>query len=344
MSESILKALMQLFAVITKPESNVNERQLIVKSFLKEQLNKELVEEYLKVFDSFYELHQRKQSSKSRRRKRTAASSVKILMICNAINKELTQKQKLVVIIRLLEFIKSDIEISEQELEFVATVADSFNIPLNEFENIKTFVLYSSKTILDSDKVLIIDSNHEFTHPQIKHINSYFLSGQIIIYNISFANMQIFTFIGEKELYLNGQLLSEYKIHILTAGSSIRNSKIKPIYYSDIISTFNIDKIKSKVVFEANNITYKFKNGVFGIHKMSFIERSGKLIGIMGASGSGKSTLLNVLNGTYKPTNGEILINGIDIYKESTKIEGIIGYVSQDDLLKEELTVFQNLY
>jgi ABC-type multidrug transport system ATPase subunit len=44
------------------------------------------------------------------------------------------------------------------------------------------------------------------------------------------------------------------------------------------------------------------------------------------------------------PTEGRVLINGIDIYREKIKANGLIGHVSQDDLLMEELTVFQNLY
>jgi ABC-type multidrug transport system ATPase subunit len=64
----------------------------------------------------------------------------------------------------------------------------------------------------------------------------------------------------------------------------------------------------------------------------------------MGASGSGKSTLLNVLNGTEKPSSGRVLINGIDIHHDSAKVHGIIGYIPQDDLLIEDLTVFENLY
>ena len=69
-----------------------------------------------------------------------------------------------------------------------------------------------------------------------------------------------------------------------------------------------------------------------------------RLVGIMGGSGSGKSTLLNVLNGNYPPSSGEIKINGIGLYESPKLLEGVIGFVPQDDLLIEELSVFENLY
>jgi ABC-type multidrug transport system ATPase subunit len=64
----------------------------------------------------------------------------------------------------------------------------------------------------------------------------------------------------------------------------------------------------------------------------------------MGASGSGKSTLLNVLNGTERPSSGRVQVNGVDIHERPGDVQGIVGYVPQDDLLIEELTVFENLY
>jgi ABC-type multidrug transport system ATPase subunit len=45
-----------------------------------------------------------------------------------------------------------------------------------------------------------------------------------------------------------------------------------------------------------------------------------------------------------KPDEGEVLINGFNIYTEKNKIKGVVGFVPQDDLLIEELTVYQNLY
>jgi ABC transport system ATP-binding/permease protein len=343
MSERILKALMQLFAIIANPKSSNRDRRPIVESFLEQQLNRDLVDEYLKIFDLFYITHQQKFKSSASNEKITSASSVKVLTICTEINKELTQKQKLIVVIRLLEFINTDKNITQQENEFVTTVSDTFNIDSIEYQSLRSFVLKEGE-IEQSDRILLINSRKKLDDAEYNHHFIEMLSGQIVVYALKSANMHIFTFDGENELYLNNQLLDPNKVHILSSGASIKNAKIKPLYYSDIISAYSALKLKSKIAFEAYNISYKFRNGSIGLHRMNFIKKSGKLIGIIGASGSGKSTLLNVLNGNLHPHTGKILINGIDIHNEPKKIEGTIGYVSQDDMLMEELTVFQNLY
>jgi ABC-type multidrug transport system ATPase subunit len=64
----------------------------------------------------------------------------------------------------------------------------------------------------------------------------------------------------------------------------------------------------------------------------------------MGGSGAGKSTLLNVLNSMETPSAGSVKINGKNIHTEREAIQGVIGHVSQDDLLIEELTVYENLF
>ena len=344
MSERILKALMQLFAIIARPESNKEERRTVVGTFLKQQLNTELVNEYLLIFDKYYDEYQKKQSGK-KKRKTIALSSVKVLKICTEINGELSLKQKIVVVVRLLEFIKADFdEITDQELEFVETVSDTFNIPNDEFIRLKAFVLYSFEKTPNSTRILQIDNNQNFKHEKVKHIYQENLSGQIRVFNMTIAHMYLFRYLGDNELYLNSQPIHADKVYAINPGYAIRSSKIKPIYYGDIISAFYSDENQSRLVFEAKNIDYTFKGGKKGLNNISFVQESGHLVGIMGASGAGKSTLLNVLNGSNTPSNGEVLINGINIHTESEKIEGLIGHVSQDDLLIEELTVFQNLY
>ena len=345
MSERILKALMQLFAIIAKVDGVTSASRGIVESFLKQQLSLDLVDEYLNVFDDFLEQHHQVSKRKDGGAKRTSLASVKVLRICTQINEELAQKQKVVVLLRLIEFIHSSNEISEQELEFVQTVSETFNIENEEFLRMRAFVEKEIGDMPDKEEFLIIDGKPE---QKFEHAHHIFVdsmgAGSVCAISIPSVGMYACRYFGGTELNLNGQAMIPNKVYILTPGSSLRSSKVQPIYYSDIISAYMSRGTRTRITFNANNIEFAFKGGKLGLRGVNIHEESGKLIGIMGGSGAGKSTLLNVLNSNEVPTKGEVLINGIDIHRQKDKIEGVIGHVSQDDLLIEELTVFQNLF
>jgi len=344
MSERILKALMQLFAIVANVGRDVSNTREFVRLFLDEQLNKELVDEYLLVYDRYYN-EQNKKREGLKARKRTSLNSVKVLKICMEINKELTQKQKIYVLVQLLEFIYQNDNDTEQALEFLETVADAFNINSGEYQLAKDFVSAKKDEINRTDAILLINQEEDDPGPNY-HIQAEGLNGQVRILHIRSVNTLFMKYFGTTELQLNGQLINPRKTYVLTQGSSLRGSKVSPIYYSDVINSFLADTGIEKTTFKSERITYRFKNGNIGLHPMTINEESGNLIGIMGASGAGKSTLLNVLNGNYEPSTGAVMINGFDIHdpENKDKIEGVIGYVSQDDLLIEELTVFQNIF
>jgi ABC-type multidrug transport system ATPase subunit len=344
MSERILKALMQMFAIIAKVDGVTNTGRQIVQSFLKQQLNSEMVSQYLDIFDQYLEEYHKISQRKEGAAKRTSLGSVRILKICYQINKELTQKQKAVVLLRLLEFIYSSNDISPQELEFVTTVAETFNISDEEFKRAMDFVRSQPDFVPDSPFLLVIDDKDAKPNFSVKHIQSTHLNGQIRVLHIPSVSMYVMRYFGTDALYLNGQVITQDKLYVLTEGSSIRSNRIHPVYYSDIVSCFLSDSSRTPISFVAQIEEYRFKTGQIGLRNVNIYEESGKLVGIMGGSGAGKSTLLNVLNGNEKPTKGSVLINGINIHTEKDKAEGIIGMVPQDDLLIEELTVFQNLF
>ncbi len=345
MSEKILKALMQLFAIIARPQSNDRDRRGVVEAFLKRQLNQELVKQYMGFFDEFYQEAQEKQKKSSQDR-RTAAISVRVLRICNDINDQLTQDQKIIVLVQLLEFCKSEgSEVSQLELEFIQSVSESFNVDQAEHNLIKNFILDPFTSVPKSPGVLIIDNKESHEDSEVKHLCNEDVKGQIWVLFVHSAGMYFVRFTQTGELYMNGQLLQEDKVYPFNPGSSLRDPKSSPIYYSDIIKQFLPEELQaSRVVYEVNNLEYRFRSGKIGIHTMSFEEESGRMVGIMGASGAGKSTLLSVLNGINPPFSGEVVINGVSIHSGSEEVKGLIGYVSQDDLLIEELTVFENLY
>ncbi|MDC1222125.1 ATP-binding cassette domain-containing protein [Salibacteraceae bacterium] len=345
MSEKLLKALMQLFAIIADVDDLNNKSRIVVENFLKQRLSQDQVLAYLGHYDEYLETHHKVSKRKEGKRKKTAVNSVKVLKIGTQINAELEQRQKIFVLLRLVEYINIDKTPSEQELEFVDTISEVFNIPNEELQQLKAFVTCSESTIADDSNVLIINADKALSNrTENKHIQHDSLSGTLAVRGIESVGMYAVKFFGKDELLLNGQIIDPERTYILTQGSSIRSTKVSPIYYSDIISSFLSDLSQNKIVFVADDITYRFKGGKIGCHPLTFTEESGSLIGIMGASGSGKSTLLNILNGAYTPYSGSVTINGIDIHHDTDGVSGMIGYISQDDLLIEELTVYQNLF
>ncbi len=351
MSEVILKALMQLFALIVDidevQEISVTERA-IIRSFLSRQLNQELVEKYMSVFDEYLNLYHEDTITKGsvKERKRNALKAVKILSICETINEELEQTQKIYVIIQLIEYIAYGIEIRETELDFLQTVASAFNIPEDEYQNMLGFVVYAVKDISPKRNVLLINSEKESQIPGVNHLYSKNLLGEISFLNIPSVNTILLRYNGKEDLLLNGQNIYSGLTYTFVHGSSIRGQNIEPIYYTDVAGTFSTLSISSELSLIARNVEFRFKNSDNGLHEFNLQEKSGKLVGIMGGSGVGKSTLLNILNGNLEPQKGEILINGYDLYheKDKEKLNGVIGFIPQDDLLMEDLTVYQNLY
>ncbi|HEX2968534.1 MAG TPA: ATP-binding cassette domain-containing protein [Bacteroidales bacterium] len=347
MSEKILETLMQLFAIIAKPQSNDAERRGVVEAFLRRMLNQELVKKYLTTYDKEYE-EARKKLEKSSAERREGAIAIRIRKLCKEINEQgmLDQEQRIVVVIQVLEFCKSGgKDVSSLELGFISTLAEGLNITSEEYDEIEKFVLNSFENLPSTPNLLVLSSAKDIENTSVKHVIKETLRGTIWILFVPSVNKYFVRFKGSGELSMNGQLLQEEKVYPFSQGSSIKGYKITPIYYWDITMQFMKEEFRaSRVLYEVNNLEYRFKSGKVGIHHMSFSEESGRMVGIMGASGAGKSTLLSVLNGTNNPFDGEVLINGISIHKDKEKVKGLIGYVSQDDLLIEELTVFENLY
>jgi len=346
MSEEILKALMQLFALITKQDGGVEEKEhRYVKNFLKRQIADNKVDEYYSLFKEYATLDiSGNETLPDKEVKLTpVVDSVKILGICRKINKTLTQSQKVIVLVRLYELVNADRKFTSQRMAIISTVADVFKIEKNEKTDIQYFVTGNSPEEINAKNFLLI--NDSGTNPaDFRYLPTDKLDGEILILKIPSVGLYFFKYIGSEDIFLNGLIISSERIYLFASGSTIKLPKGMPIYYSDIVSHYLQDKTAIKITYQVQDVTYLFPDGIPGIRNVSFTEGQGKLVGIMGSSGSGKTTLLNILSGLTAPTKGKIVINGNDLYKDQTKLEGVIGLIPQDDLLIEELTVFQNIF
>jgi ABC-type multidrug transport system ATPase subunit len=96
------------------------------------------------------------------------------------------------------------------------------------------------------------------------------------------------------------------------------------------------------VMIECDNLTKRFGNFTAVDHVSLSVER-GSIFGFLGPNGSGKSTVIRMLCGILEPTEGTARIGGRDVVKEGDAVKEMIGYMSQQFSLYDELTVNENL-
>lgn len=89
-------------------------------------------------------------------------------------------------------------------------------------------------------------------------------------------------------------------------------------------------------VLETQDLTYIYSQGSpfekTAVNHVNLKIEEGEMIGVMGHTGSGKSTLIQHFNGLLKPTSGKILLDGMDIWADKTKIRDVrfqVGLVFQ---------------
>ena len=336
MSDNLLKTIIRLLVIVAKEDEITSSERSAIYDFLIENVNKEEADRYMLFFDELAE------ESKG---KSQIGETKEIIKLSYNVNKELKQEQRLVVLLRLLELIVADEKISEREKELLYLIGNSLNFTTKVVDHLKSYVTATSISKFAAKSVLVV-SNEDHESIRAHHIKVKKLSGFLAFFNVPGTEIYFVKYLGDDHLSLNGLSLLPGRIKVFSHGSSIRGigSAVTPVYFSEVIGGFHHDSQRNKISFIAENVDFHFPNGKKGLNDFNLSEQNGKLIGVMGGSGSGKSTLLNVLNGNESPSSGSVRINGIDIHRDAENAEGIIGYVPQDDLLIEELTVYQNLF
>lgn len=319
-----------------------SEREYVV-NFLEKQLSHDSVNEYLELFDRdvgpLMDL-----SPEVENKPPSVKDSVKIFGICKQINRTLNQSQKAVVLMRLYELVNADKRFTLQRMNIINTVAEVFRILPEEFKSIELFVKHDTDNEPDDSSILVLKHHTRCPDCEADQEGEKTEANLLVILWIPSVDLYFIKHYSDNQLFLNGLPLDSGKIYSMAKGSSLKYQHGQPLYYSDISAHYLLKRSFHKISLEAENISYKYPGGQSGVNNLTITEREGNLIGIMGSSGAGKTTLLNLLSGIYTPSYGTVKINGIDLNKKPAALDGIIGYVPQDDMLMEDLTVFENLY
>ena len=356
MRESVLHALIHIFAIIStvNPAGVTARGKKILRGYLRRYLNQELEEEYFKLYENNLHFYERELRAveEGELSDENSLITFQITNICRQIKKGLFIEERMIVFLQLLEFVYEDSTISEQESSIVDIVARTFNISAKEKTNASAFMLGMRFDKISPDSFLAIegegnigDASSRFAnYHEWHHMVSRGLRGTIYVLFVGSTGHILFMYEGKAPLHFKGRNVVPMRPFLLEPGVNIRGQGMAPLYYTSIFRKFIRSAFIEDILFEGQNIEYHFRGSDNGVQPMSFSIKSGNLVGIMGGSGVGKSTLLNILNGKLKPESGAVFINGYDLHNEPDEVNGLIGYVPQDDLLIEELTVYQNLY
>ena len=120
---------------------------------------------------------------------------------------------------------------------------------------------------------------------------------------------------------------------------SAASDKVMEIYYSEPQIVDKPDAIdlpnrfKGKVEFK--NVSFRYDDGILPVlHNISFVANPGETVAIMGETGCGKTSLIQLIPRFYEPTEGEVLVDGINVNDmKLTQLRKNIGLATQDVLL-----------
>ena len=246
-----------------------------------------------------------------------------VTSICSNLQGDIRKIEKDLLLLRLMEFCHGGFEGKHTDVLF-KTMAQLFNIPQEQYNDFTDFV-----------------DSKETEHVKLHQLEGFDAPLKTLLDPIS--GLLLFTYMGNDTVLLNDVPILTGSFQVWIQSSVLKSKSGKPVYYSSIISTYDQTQSEVKAVeFCGRDINFRFPNSDNGMHDLSFTLRNGELLAIMGGSGTGKTTLLSLLNGSLKPQEGTITINGHSITEPEAK--SLIGFVPQDDLLIEELTVYQNLW
>lgn len=327
MNETILNGLLNLFAIFASVVRIEKEQaSRAVHSYLSSHFGVRSHKEYIELYNELREMYDDSLY--------VIDKENIIRGICEQMKVKLRAEEQLLLLIRFIEFAYTNSDEFKNHLNLFHLIADIFAIPGQEFDDALAFV-----TDTGSPSLLTISGDDDGKE---KHIVRKGMEGTIRVFYIRRFDKQIFTYHGNGQVFMNDIPLTPGIFYAWQHSSVLKGPHFLPVYYSDLLTVFHKNEQKKTIYLSGRDIDFTFKNSHNGLHNLSFDLESGQLVAIMGGSGVGKSTLLGILNGNIRPDSGTITVNGHPM--ESPETRQLIGFVPQDDLLVEELTVYQNLW
>jgi ABC-type multidrug transport system ATPase subunit len=261
-----------------------------------------------------------------------------------------------------LFFILLDLANQSESLEKIIqplTLAEVFGLSENDADRFRLFITAQDPAANDLPDCLVFSSvqtdrteklEGRWIEDRIQDLpdeDNYLeidnFKGKLLVMYLKPIQSFVVRCIGDEGVEVDGTKLSDCRFKIIGAGSSVNFNGKSILTFSEIKQRFLQQNARRVISLSINDLQLSSTHSENPIHSLTLREQSGSLIGILGKEGSGKTTLLKLLAGHIVPDKGHIEINGYDLQKNRYLLKDIIGYVPEEDLLFEEITVYDNL-
>ena len=149
-----------------------------------------------------------------------------------------------------------------------------------------------------------------------------------------FSNMVVFSSYGMQVIM---SFLMLALIFMMWPRAEISAKRINEVLDEEIAiknGTFTGDT-KEKGTVEFKNVSFKYPDAdEYLLKDISFTAKKGETVAFIGSTGSGKSTLINLIPRFYDVTDGEVLVDGVDVKEyDEAHLHNKIGYISQKAIM-----------
>lgn len=104
------------------------------------------------------------------------------------------------------------------------------------------------------------------------------------------------------------------------------------------------EKNSSHEILKASNLTMVYRKAAKpALAGIDILVREGEIFGLLGPNGAGKTTAISIMSTLLRPTDGSVVVCGIDALKYPGQVRKLIGYVPQEIALYQNLTGRENL-
>lgn len=93
-----------------------------------------------------------------------------------------------------------------------------------------------------------------------------------------------------------------------------------------------------RAMIEVRNLSKRYGSKT-ALNGISFSAQSGEILGLLGPNGAGKTTTMRILTGYMPPTDGTVMIDGLDVQRDSVAVRERVGYLPERVPLYPDMTV-----